>query len=183
MDVLVDMDSVLADFGAKVHGEMAAQGWAYDYFERTMFHSAPSFRDRFGVDAGNAARAISTRPGFFAELEPMPGAVDALEAMVAYGWRVWLCSTVLNENPTCASDKLTWVQHHLGTHWMDLVVLTADKTLVAGDLLVDDKPHIEGARTPSWTHVRFTAPYNRDLPGPRLDRWADWPTLAGFAAS
>merc|ERR1711924_319884 len=54
--------------------------------------------------------------------------------------------------------------------------LPSDKTLVRGDLLIDDKPRVGGQeRLPSWEHVVFDAPYNRDTAHKlRLGDWAGW---------
>ena len=40
---------------------------------------------------------------------------------------------------------------HLGQEWARKVILTADKTLVSGAVLIDDKPKITGAPArPDW---------------------------------
>jgi 5'-nucleotidase len=53
------------------------------------------------------------------------------------------------------------------------MIVTRDKTLVYGDVLVDDNPAIVGAHTPAWTHVVYDQPYNRTIDGPRMT-WTDW---------
>ena len=54
------------------------------------------------------------------------------------------------------------------------LILPRDKTLVRDALLIDDKPRIEGAVRPSWRHVIYDAPYNRqETDRPRLT-WANW---------
>jgi 5'-nucleotidase len=53
------------------------------------------------------------------------------------------------------------------------VILTRDKTLVRGDILVDDKPTIAGLATPLWRHILFDQPYNRHFPTLRLN-WFTW---------
>jgi 5'-nucleotidase len=37
-----------------------------------------------------------------------------------------------------------WVKNHLGKHWLKKLILTADKTIVKGHLLIDDKVDIKG---------------------------------------
>jgi len=45
---------------------------------------------------------------------------------------------------------------------------------VQGDLLIDDKPLIQGAVRPCWKHILFDAPYNRDVADrPRIN-WSNW---------
>jgi 5'-nucleotidase len=37
-----------------------------------------------------------------------------------------------------------WVKNHLGKHWLKKFILTADKTIVKGHLLINDKVDIKG---------------------------------------
>jgi 5'-nucleotidase len=48
-----------------------------------------------------------------------------------------------------------------------------DKTLVQGDVLIDDKPVVGGISIPQWRRVLFDQPYNRSVPGPRV-QWENW---------
>ncbi len=40
--------------------------------------------------------------------------------------------------------QYAWVEKHLGYDFLEQVILTRDKTLIAGDILIDDKPDILG---------------------------------------
>lgn len=44
----------------------------------------------------------------------------------------------------CVFFQYAWVEKHLGRDFLEQVILTRDKTLIAGDLLIDDKPDIQG---------------------------------------
>jgi 5'-nucleotidase len=70
-------------------------------------------------------------------------------------------------------EKYAWVEQHLGAEFVQRIVLTRDKTLVHGDVLIDDKPEIGGLRKPDWRHLIYDQPWNRHVDGPRLT-WADW---------
>jgi len=172
--VLVDMDGVQAD--------LTGAFWAE--FER-RFPDAPTRADAdtsiFWLDRQiapqwtEAVHAVTTAPGFFATLDPLEGAVEAMNAMLDEGWDVRICTAPLLTNPTCASDKLAWADRVLGEGWSRRVVIAKDKTLVRGDVLIDDKPVVEGDWTPTWRHVVFDAPCNQDAPSPyRLTGWAAW---------
>ncbi len=39
------------------------------------------------------------------------------------------------------------------------MTITSDKTLVTGDILIDDKMDIKGKRSAEWEHVIFGRPY------------------------
>jgi len=68
----------------------------------------------------------------------------------------------------------------MGEDFLRRLIITRDKTLVKGAVLIDDKPHVTGAVTaPDWTHLLFDQPYNRDnslSSKPRLSQWCDWRT-------
>lgn len=84
-----------------------------------------------------------------------------------------ICTAPTTRYRNCVLEKHEWVEEHLGLEWVGRMVLTRDKTLVRGAVLIDDRPDISGAMTPEWQHVVFDAPYNRHLPGPRMT-WATW---------
>jgi hypothetical protein len=75
------------------------------------------------------------------------------------------------------AEKLAWVEKRLCESWVDLVIITKDKTLV-GDpswrcILVDDQPGVDGlVKPPPWQQVLFDAPYNRTAQAPQLSSWA-----------
>ena len=119
-------------------------------------------------------------PGFYRDLRPIDGAVRALTEM-ARSHRVTLCSSPWNTNPTCNDDKKDWVTEHLGVDWTDRLVLTKDKTIVRGDILIDDKPKVLGEEDRTWMHIVFTAPYNLNVEGPRLNGWSEWEEVIAWA--
>lgn len=44
----------------------------------------------------------------------------------------------------CVFVQYAWVEQHLGHDFLEQVILTRDKTVITGDLLIDDKPDILG---------------------------------------
>ena len=172
--VLVDMDGVLLDLegtfwedfeAANPDGPTRAEG------DKTQF----KIDDQMDPVWTPAIRSVMAAPGFFARLRPMPGAVAALNEMLDEGWDVRICTAPLLHNPTCASDKIASLAEHFGQRWTRRAVITKDKTLVRGDVLIDDKPVVDGDWTPVWKHVVFDATYNQDAPSPyRLTGWANW---------
>lgn len=116
-----------------------------------------------GMDAEQCViiSEIMNDPGFYARLEPIYGACEALIQMVEDGHEVILVTSPWLTNPTCITDKFKWVEDWLGADWTERLIITKDKTHVAGDILIDDKPEIKGTATPSWEHVLFAQPYNQ----------------------
>jgi 5'-nucleotidase len=163
--ILLDMDGVLADWdgGCRLAwGERTAiDRTASYYMERCIPEDAVSQAD---------AQCLMLSAGFFRGLAPIPGAIRAAKAMRAAGYEVFLCTNPLAHSRHCVQEKLDWVGEHLGDEWRDRVILTNNKFLVAGDVLVDDKPFATLPRgknmpPPSWKQIVFDAPYNRHLGG------------------
>ena len=44
----------------------------------------------------------------------------------------------------CVFFQYAWVEKHLGHEFLEQIILTRDKTVVSGDILIDDKPDILG---------------------------------------
>ncbi|MBM3256507.1 MAG: hypothetical protein FJZ04_03520 [Candidatus Moranbacteria bacterium] len=59
------------------------------------------------------------------------------------------------------------------------IVFAKDKTWVSGDILIDDKPKIEGQEEPLWEHVIFDRPYNRHVKGRRIN-WQNYTKILGI---
>ena len=172
MLILVDMDGVLCNYGA-----------AFDKAWKTKYPDAPWFpsetattffiKDQYPEEWHEQTSTINVEPGFFRNLEPISGGVEALRALEEAGHVVRICTAPLTNYQNCVLEKHEWVEEHLGVEWVRKVTTTKDKVLVAGDVLIDDKPDISGLIVPSWTHVRFDAPYNR-LSGHTLLNWSNY---------
>lgn len=170
--VLVDMDGVIADW-QKQYDTLLSKQFPHipiiPFDQITSFKTQNFYADEHRVDISK----MMNTPGFYRDLEPISGAVDALHAMEAAGITVFLCTAPYVTHETCASEKMGWVKEHLGERWLNRTVITSDKTLVRGDVLIDDKPNIKGAMKPLWKHIVFDAPYNRGME-PRIDNWVEW---------
>lgn len=173
--VLVDMDGVLCRWQDRFDKGLRE---GYPHIPIFPFEQVVTFKTQKFYDAKYRAEIaeMMDTPGFYSELEPMEGAVEAIHAMTDAGIQVFLCTAPYVTNKTCASEKMDWVERHLGAGYLNRTVITSDKTLVRGDVLIDDKPNIKGAMAPMWKHIVFDAPYNRDI-SPRLDRWDEWKTV------
>ena len=173
MKVLVDMDGVLADFEGYL-----IQRWEQLYPD--SYKIRPEERKHFYISRQLPKEwrpklyQIMYAREFFASLPPIPGGKEALNEMRALGWQVHICSSPLIENRTGASEKFAWVEEHLGRDWVGDLILTSDKTLVRGDVLIDDRPELNGVETPTWEHVLYDQVYNRRVKGKRRLTWENW---------
>jgi 5'-nucleotidase len=173
MRILVDMDDVLADFDAeflKRWRERHPEKMYVPLEERKNFY----VKESYPKELQNLVEDIYLEPGFFRNIMPMPGGIDAVKTMAQLGLEVFFCTSPLTAYKNCVLEKYEWVDKHFGPEWINRIVLTKDKTLVKGDILIDDKPVITGAEsTQMWEHILYDRPYNRDINRKRLT-WQNW---------
>ena len=173
MLILLDQDGVLADFE---RGFRDAWNLRYrDQMSALPPRARKSFRltDDYPLRLSDAVRSIYEATGFYRDLPPMPGAREGVHALLEEGHDVRICTSPLTVWRNCVPEKYEWVERHLGADFLQRLIVTRDKTLVRGHVLVDDKPRVDGAEMPLWRHVIFDAPYNASVDGPRMT-WHTW---------
>lgn len=77
-------------------------------------------------------------PGFFDDLPPIEGAIDAFHTLAA-AFDTFILSTAPWNNATAWSAKNLWVRKHLGEVGRKRLILSHHKHLVRGDYLIDDR--------------------------------------------
>ncbi len=172
MRILVDMDGVIADFE-----KGALKGYAKENPKNPLpqrngknsFYLENDFEKPFS----SLIREVYNLEGFFQNLEPVEGSLEALTTM-ATNQEVFICTSPLLTNPSCAQEKLSWVETYLGAEWLKRTIITKDKTIIDGDILIDDKPKIKGAQEPRWEHVLYSQPYNESVNEKRRLTWENW---------
>jgi 5'-nucleotidase len=177
--ILVDQDGVLANYQEHL---LALWENEHPHEFRLPLHAVTEhdISVLFPQDCRDELEAITLRKGFFLSLPPIAGGKDALEEMLAMGHDVRICTSPKKIHRHCVPEKFAWVEEHLGGKWVDRIVLTRDKTLVCGDILIDDKPDIVGICTPSWKHLLYDQPYNRHITTqPRLT-WVNYRKVLGL---
>jgi len=124
----VDMDNVLVDFkaGVKALDEDIAKAYA---------------------------GRLDEIPGFFADLPPIEGALEAFNEIRRH-FDTYILSTAPWENPSAWTDKLLWVKKHLNLQAHKRLILTHYKNLNHGDFLIDDRPN-NGADKFTGELIRF----------------------------
>lgn len=172
--VLVDMDGVLCNFEKGCFTEWRRKNEALPYVEPEdrLTHDIKTQYDSLGEGLGAKMREIIHGDGFYASLEPIEGAADAMRSMLECGWEVFIC-TAPARNTRCIAEKAAWVETNIGKDWVERLIATRDKTLVYGDILIDDKPRITGLRNPAFTHILYDQPYNRRESRDRMT-WMNW---------
>lgn len=167
--ILVDMDGPLAAFDRQFLRRVRENGWAMD------IENEWEQRHRFATDhiisakERKLARAMVGSAGWFADLPVVDGALDGLLLLEEQA-DVWIVTKPLEVNPTCRDDKAAWMAKHFGERWLDKLIISPNKSMVRGHILLDDAPHIDWMEHASWHSVIFPMPWNDDG-----SKWAGLP--------
>jgi 5'-nucleotidase len=172
MIILVDQDDTIADY----HGHIL-NIWRTEHpkkaWKQLLDHEHWNADLNYLKRHRELIRNITMRKGFFRDLPPIPGAKEALQFILEKGHELRIVTAPKIEHTPCVPEKYAWVEEHYGMEWVKRLMLTYDKTFVHGDKLIDDKPKIIGARTPTWEHILFDRPYNKTQPNRRLT-WSNF---------
>ena len=115
------------------------------------------------------AQKMIEEPGWFAELPVTPGAIEGVAELVE-AFDVWLCTKPMESNPTCHGDKANWIKRYF-PDLHDRLMIVPDKSMVHGDILIDDAPKVEWLDHATWSPIIFRTPFN----GPGSD-WGHLPS-------
>jgi 5'(3')-deoxyribonucleotidase len=173
----VDVDGVVADFVGPVLRHVALRtGRQLTDSDIARFDMAGAL----GADAWESVkRELLSPPGFALGLEPYPGAVQGVRALREMG-RVVFVTTPFTGSPTWSFERTEWLMKRLDASRSDIAHLV-DKTLFAGDILVDDAPNqLEAWVRSGRAAVRMARPWNEGAPG---EAAADWPGVVSIVRS
>jgi 5'-nucleotidase len=110
--------------------------------------------------------------GLFRNLHLVSGALESLAEM-RKKHSVWLCTSPVSTSH-CYSEKYEAILEKLGRYWTKRLITSRDKTLILGDILIDDNPLVSGERKPLWEHILYTRPWNLHIQDKRRLTWANW---------
>ena len=110
--VFIDMDGVIVDF------------------------------DKYMTDHNMPASEVKVLEGAYLNMEPMPGALDAVRKLIEWGFDVWIATKPPTAVPHASSEKVQWILNHLPELKRNIII-TPNKGLLgdSGDWLIDDRPH------------------------------------------
>lgn len=77
--------------------------------------------------------------GFFLNLEPLPGAIDAYRQLKDAGYHVMFLTAPSVRNPLCYTEKRLSIEKHFGLDACYDLIIAQDKSLLLGGILIDDR--------------------------------------------
>lgn len=102
--------------------------------------------------AETALKFPQSKQGFFLNLDPLPGAIEALNTL-AEEHEVFILTAPSTHNPHCWTEKAQWIEKWLGFDWLSRVIITERKDLLASrdSWLIDDMDSGKGQE--AWVDV------------------------------
>lgn len=106
-------------------------------------------------------------PGFFVNLKPIEGAIEAVRKLRECGnFDVYVLTAPSTRNPLSYMEKRIWIENQFGYEFTHNLIICANKGLLRGDFLIDDnfegkgQEHFSGElihfgsnRFPTWERV------------------------------
>lgn len=184
--VLVDMDGVLASFDGSAIAHLSPD----EIVPRTNFY----ITDDYPVEIRPSIEAVYNAPGFFENLQPMPGVLEAWQTMVDNGYEPRIASAPLSSNRTSVEGKIKWLDRimvpEFGVKIVEDAIIDANKWAYPGLALIDDRPEVstgpDGQNVAEWKQILFGWPHLENVPlaktAFRLFRWEDTDTLLSTLA-
>lgn len=108
-------------------------------------------------------RIIMSSPGFWRNLKPIPSGLQLVNLLVELKFKTHVCTKGPRYNASAWAEKFEWCRIHVP----DLsVIVSEDKSLIYGDVLVDDWPpyiSLWRQRCPKGFVILPTQPWNEDI--------------------
>lgn len=144
--LFIDMDGVLAD------AESRMKIWS----------------DKLGISTTELfKKKLYHMPGFYANLDPIPGAIEAFQLLCDH-YEVYILTAPSWENPSCYTDKRLWVEKYLGEKAFKRLIISNDKSLFKGRAIIDDRTKY-GVTKFQGEHIHFGT-----------DKFPDWNSILKY---
>lgn len=145
MKLFIDMDGVLCDFDK-------------------------AYREGSGL-----LRFPQSKQGFFLELEPIPGALEAINELLNLPVELFILTAPSSRNSHCWTEKAQWIEKHLGFEFLSQLIITERKEQLFNVLdysfLVDDYDSGKGQEV--WAKNNALLKFGSK-------QYPDWPSIVSF---
>lgn len=169
MKLLLDMDGVMADFMGHIYETVRIEtGRSYCHADTKdyWFNDCPDkalFLD------------IMNREGTYRHLGVISGAREAINRLRGL-YDVQVVTAPPKTSKTAEDEKREWLAEHFDSDFAEEAIVTRDKHLVIGRILLEDNPFID--RNANWRPVMFDQAWNREATDlPRMYGWHDLSVL------
>lgn len=169
--LLIDMDSVIVNLTGKWLARYNA-----DYGDQLTSADLHTWDTEKIVKPECGIRIFDYlhEPGFYADLLPLPGALETLERLN----RRFDLAIVTSSPQQAFADKDRWVEQHLPFIGRERIIYAHQKHRICGDVLFDDAPHnLTAFRNTGRMAVAMDYLYNRGIDVPRVSGWAEFEQL------
>lgn len=169
MRILLDCDGILADFVGATLDYLNMGPVVKGYMLTPDQVDGCDIAKSLGLDDFDSGRLYShwRSAGFASALKPYYGAKDFVRELRKRG-DVVVVTTPLKDSLTWCWERTAWLSRHYG---LTDVVFTRDKSLVSGDVLIDDHPtqlqNFPGRR------ILLDRPWNRSADLPRVYSYSE----------
>lgn len=155
MIILIDMDDTIEQLlKAWLKGVNERYGYSVDYEDITDWDVSKPYD---GLTR-EQVYAIPDEPGFWGSVEPIEGASEAIRKFINDGHEVYIVTATPYVSVPEKMDDLLF-RYFPYISW-DQVIITRNKQLIRGDVLIDDGVHnLEGG---DYIKILMTAPHNRE---------------------
>ena len=162
--LLVDMDGVLAD--------IYQQAINFEYAESGRLIKIKDLEGEDEIVAfPNAAKHVRQQ-GFFRTAPVIPNAFDVMQ-LLSKVYDIFIVSAAM-EFPNSLEEKYYWLEEHFPFIPWNNIVLCGSKTVVQGDILIDD--HYKNLDPFENRTLLFTQPHNisrNDNGHERVNNWLE----------
>jgi len=153
---LVDLDGTLADCGSSIAERLAALRQPDDSPEDELKTEPPPY-----ILARQ--QQIMSTPGFWRDLRPIPAGLRLVEVLKELEFETFIFTKGPSDNSNAWAEKFDWCRVHVPEL---KVIVSEDKSVVHGDVLVEDwPPYIVQwrQRWPNGFVIIPAQPWNADL--------------------
>lgn len=165
MRLLLDMDGVVADFMGEVYRQTEIEtGRKYCHADTVDYWFNDSPDRALFLD-------IMNREGVYRHLDVITGAIQAVNRLREH-YDVVVCSAPPKTSKTAEDEKRGWLAEHFDTDFAEQAIITRNKHLVMGRVIIEDNPFID--RDANWQPIIFDQAWNQDVTDlPRMKGWHD----------
>jgi len=174
MVLLIDMDGPLADF-EKGFLDAWRKKFPDQKFISLEERRGERIIDQYPALLKDRVQSVYLEKGFYLNLPVAQGSKEALDDIRNMGFDVFVCSSPMFFNPYSYMEKRLWLEKNFGADVAKRLILTKDKTIIKGDILIDDRvTSRKGKEKAGWKLLLFETYHNRNVSGFEKINWVNY---------